>query len=140
MVGLFIRNYLSKNGRAYIYEVYREYKRQVLGRKASYNSFRKYFHYLVKLNLIRFVDEEDSKYPWLEKRRYFELVPENANIIEAWARPQVILYPATIYGKSRYEEKKKEATLKGLTVEQLAVREYPEINRIRGRLGLPPIP
>ena len=75
----------------------------------SYTSFKKYFNYHQKLNLIKFVREEEPKYSWLAKRRYFTLVPENIDVIEAWKNPQIILYPAAVYGTVKYDKKKKEA-------------------------------
>jgi len=36
----------------------------------------------------------------------------------------------------RYEEKKAEARRRGITVDELALEEHPEIRRIRRRLGI----
>jgi hypothetical protein len=138
--GIFIRDYLLKHGRAYIYEVWDSFRRTLkeMGYESwgSYDSFRKYFNYLQRLNLIRPVGEGRASRPWLARRRYFELVPENADVLEAWSRPQVILYPATIYGRRRYRKKLEEARARGITVEELALLEHPEILEVRRRLGI----
>ncbi|MCR6691597.1 MAG: hypothetical protein MRT15_04335 [archaeon YNP-LCB-003-016] len=138
--GEFIREYLLRHGEAYIYEVWDAFRRTLremdLKWWGDYNSFRKYFNYLQKLNLIRFVREEPSEYPWLEPRRYFTIVHENADVIEAWTRPQVILYPETVYGKRRYDKKRDEAEALGITVRELALIEHPEILEVRRRLGI----
>jgi len=139
--GEFIREYLLENGEGYIYEIWNAFRKTLrdMGFEwwGSYDSFRKYFDYLQKLNLIRFVREEDSEQPWMARRRYFELVPENVDVIEAWTSPQVILYPATVYGKRRYRMKKLEAEMMGISVEELALLEHPEILEVRRRLGIP---
>lgn len=102
----------------------------------SYTSFKKYFNYHQKLNLIKFVREEEPKYSWLAKRRYFTLVPENIDVIEAWKNPQIILYPAAVYGTVKYDKKKKEAKRRGITPNELALIEHPEIVETRRKLGL----
>ena len=138
--GEFIREYLLRHGEAYIYEVWNAFRKKLLemGLKwwGDYNSFRKYFNYLQKLNLIRFVREEPAEQPWMAPRRYYTIVPENIDVIEAWTRPQVILYPSTVYGKRRYHKKMEEAAAMGITIEELALIEHPEIAETRRRLGL----
>ena len=138
--GLFIRDYLLRRGRAYIYEMWNEFRRTLkdMGYPywGSYDSFRKYINYLQRLNLIRCVGTEPASRPWLADRRLFEVVPENVNVIEAWARPQVVLYPETVYGKRRYAKRRAEAKRLGITVRELALMEHPEILEIRRRLEL----
>jgi len=60
--GEFIRSYLLKHGEAYIYKIWDAFRRTLQGMDlkwwGTYTSFRKYFNYLQKLNLIRFVREE----------------------------------------------------------------------------------
>lgn len=72
----------------------------------------------------------------MANRRYFTLVSENIDIIEAWRKPQIILYPATMYGKKRYDKKKREAERRGMSPNQLALIEHPEIEETRRKLGL----
>lgn len=139
--GEFIRSYLLDHGEGYIYEIWNAFKNTLkdeynLEWWGSYTSFRKYFNYLQKLKLITFVREEAPKYPWLSNRRYFTLVPENIDVIAAWKNPQIILYPAATYGKRRYDKKKRQAERRGISPNQLALIEHPEIEETRIRLGL----
>lgn len=137
--GEFIREYLLEHGRAYVYEMWNAYRKKLEEMGVywgSYDNFRRYIYMLKKLNLIRPVGTETALNPKLHERVYYELVPENVNMIEAWTRPQIILYPETIYGKRKWAKKVEEARAKGLTVRQLALMEHPDILEIRRRLGL----
>lgn len=137
--GEFIRRYLTEHGEAYVYEMWNSFRKAVedFGVKwwGSYDSFRRYVHICKRLGLIRPVRTERSARKGLKARRYYALVPEHSDS-EAWARPQEILYPATVYGGARYEGKKEKAFRLGITVEELALREHPDIMRIRGELAI----
>jgi len=136
--GSFIRDYLLEKGEACVYEVWDAFRRRLkeMGVEwwGSYDSFRRYFYMLARLNLIRFVREGPSSRPWLHPKRYYAVVPENADLIEAWNAPQVVLYPATVYGKRRYRKKLEEASKLGVSVEELAIMEHPWIAEARRRL------
>ena len=79
--GEFIRSYLLKHREAYIYEVWDAFRKtlQGMGLKwwGSYSSFRKYFNYLQKLNLIRFTREDPSRTPQFKPWRFYTYVPKN---------------------------------------------------------------
>lgn len=115
--GLFIKEYLTSHGEAFIEEMHRGYKaawaEQNAVRKkvdqvkpATYESFRKYFAYLVQLGLVEFVREEpillapnadsflrvdaDNPPPIAVQslRRYFRLTGRGIAEEDAWFDPQ----------------------------------------------------
>lgn len=137
--GEFIRDYLMEHGEAYIYEMWDRFRKAVaeFGVKwwGSYASFRRYIYICKRLGLIRYVRTGKPPRRGLKSRRYYALVPEHIDS-GAWIRPQEILYPATLYGKMRYKSKQREASRLGITIEDLALREHPDIVRIRGELGI----
>jgi len=138
--GEFIRDYLQKEGEAYIHETWmafqddlREYGLEWWGK---YSSFRRYFYILKKLGLIEFTREEPSEKPQLQPRRYYRVVPEYSDLKRAWRKPQVVMYPETVWGKEDYKNRKREAEELGISVRELTLRERPELREIRRKLGV----
>lgn len=111
--GLWIRSYLMRVGRDYVYNIWRNLVKQLeeYGYKyPSYQSFRKYMRVLRKLNLIRQVRVEERGYGF--PRVYYELVPENVDRIDLWINPQKALYGEKVaLGKRRYRRLKAEGKI-----------------------------
>jgi len=84
--GLFVRDYLKKNGPCCVHELYRAVrdKKEELGLETgSYDSFRQYFWRLKELNLVEFVKEEEHD-GFGEPKRYYDVADYDNN---AWRDP-----------------------------------------------------
>ena len=55
---------------------------------------------------------------------------------DAWTKPQVVLYPETVWGKEDYKDRKKEAEELGISVRELTLRRRPELRELREKLGV----
>jgi len=132
-VGLFIRDYLLERGEACPYEVFKALQGKKRG--ASYSSVRKFFHALERLGLIEFVRSEPSKRPKLAARRYYKLVSELKDH-PAWGHPQVVLWPSSRFGGARYAEKREEARRLRISLDNLALKEDPQLRRERKSLKI----
>jgi hypothetical protein len=140
-VGEFVRDYLAARGRAHVHEVWRAFREtlKAYGRGwwGSYDSFRKHFHLLARLGLVKRVGSGPPANPNLVAfRQYYELNPRRAGVEEAWRRPKQVLYPEAIYGARRKRAKEEEAKELGVTLRELALQEYPELREARRALGL----
>lgn len=137
---MFIRRYLLEKGEAYIHETWMAFARALkeagIEWWGTYTSFRRYFYMLERLGLIWFVRSEPGLKPELQPRRYYAVVPEFADLIEAWVRPQVVLYPETVWGRKDYSKKVEEARKEGITIRELTLRERPELAALRARLRI----
>ncbi len=145
-IGEFIRFHLLQQGEDYINATWRAFQEAMIKEgilwRGNYYSFVKHFKCLERLGLIELVreeepaakKEEDKK--WLKKRKYYRVVEEYLDLDTAWKNPQAVLNPAVIYGKKRYRKKKEEAIKRGITVNQLALEEYPDLRKVREKLGL----
>jgi len=102
----------------------------------KYSSFRRYFYILKKLGLIEFTREETGENPQLQPRRYYTVVEEFSDLDDAWRKPQVVLYPETVWGKEDYKARKKEAEELGISVRELTLRRRPELRELRKKLGV----
>lgn len=138
-VSTLIRRYLLENGKAYVQELYRVVKREFGKSDIKYwgtrDSFGTYIRNLVRLSLLEFVGEGEAPFKGAAHRHYYDVVQENVKS-EAWDRPMEILHPEKKYGSARYETKKAEAEMLGITVRELALDEYPEIRRLREELEI----
>jgi DNA-binding PadR family transcriptional regulator len=103
-IGLFIRDYLLENGRAYPYEIYRairgelrEKSRPIRGlKRGSYQNIRNYFYWLTHLGLIEPEVEVPSEKPYLKDRRYYRLTAKGRRTPPhslEWLNPRRALYP-----------------------------------------------
>jgi len=90
--GMWIRDYLLGTVEDYPYHMWKVFK-QTKRRPGSYQNFRNYIYWLLKLNLIKFVREEPSRTPHFEPRRYYTYVPANVEKVELWRNPIRALYP-----------------------------------------------
>lgn len=139
-VGEFIQYYLSANGEAYPYQIYKALKEACRRRGfkwfGTYGSFRRQMEILLKLGLIEPAGVEQAEKPYLHPRRLYR-IRRGMEAVSAWRIPQYTLYPHTVYGRRLYHQKKQEAQARGITVGELAQLEHPEILRARRELGLP---
>ena len=93
--GMWIRDHLLEVGEDYPFHMWKLLRERKGGRGGTYQNFRNYIHWLVKLNLIRFTREEPSLNPMFKPRRYYACVPENIDRWELWRNPSRALYPKT---------------------------------------------
>lgn len=89
--GMFIRDHLLEVVEDYIYHMWRLFK-EAKRNAGSYQNFRNYIFWLVRLELIRFTREEPPKKVQLKPRRYYTYVPENIDEVELWRDPRGHLY------------------------------------------------
>jgi len=138
--GEFIRSYLQKKGEAYIHETWMAFQDDLrkygLEWWGKYSSFRRYFYILKKLGLIEFTHEKPSEKPQLQPRRYYKVVERYAGLDEVWTKPQVVMYPETVWGKEDYKDRKREAEELGISVRKLTLRRRPRLRELREMLGV----
>lgn len=132
-VGPFIRDFLRKHREGYPYGVYQALRE--VKNKTSYSSVRRYFYILEKLNLIEFAREAPSKRPKLAPRRYYKLVLGREDH-PAWVHVQVVAHPGTRFGGARHAEKLEEARRLHISLDDLALREDPQLARERKSLKI----
>lgn len=85
--GEFVRDYL-RNGPSYIHKIWRTHKNwcEKMGyTPPAYDSFRSYFWYLKKLNLVERDHEEKTN--WGADRIYYRLNPKKLDD-SAWVNPR----------------------------------------------------
>lgn len=90
--GMFIRDHLLDVVEDYPFNMWRLFRKSK-GKAGSYQNFRNYIYWLLKLNLIKFVREEPSRTPHLQPRRLYTYVAENVEKTELWRNPTRALYP-----------------------------------------------
>jgi len=90
--GMFIRDHLLETVQDYSYHMWMLFK-ETKKRPGSYQNFRNYIYWLLKLNLIKFVREEPSRTPHFKPRRYYTYVPANVEKEELWRNTTRALYP-----------------------------------------------
>ena len=93
-LGLLIRDILLEKKEAYVYEVLKEVKSRVNTFRGSYDTFRRYFYILRKLELIEKVREEkvpEENIPFEAKRIYYK-IKEGKENDPAWEDPIAYAY------------------------------------------------
>jgi Ribonuclease G/E len=102
LTGLAIREFLLQVREGSPNDFYRIFRK--VKPTTSYDSVRRYFYILRHLGLIEPTRKEKGRGP-IPKQLY-RIVPGMEGAVE-WSAPQVAMYPATRWGKVRYEKAKR---------------------------------
>ena len=133
---LYIKQVMLEKGEANPYSIYKGLKAIKL-KAGSYVNIRRYFNMLKHLHLIEFSRAEKSPTRVFDKH-FYKIIQENVNSY-AWKRPQIIMFPESMYGGAYYKKRLEEAQKEGITLRELALKRHPQIAKLRQELLTKPI-